>query len=53
MGPSQLDQFWKTVIYEVSDIKATPRLHDFPMARIKKIMKMDESVQSCVRSVGH
>ena len=46
--PSQIDKFWKDVTYEMNDGKAATMKNDLPMARIKKIMKMDDSVQACV-----
>ena len=46
---SSLDQFWQGVSQELEEGKSVnDRHHELPMARIKKIMKMDDSVQQCV-----
>lgn len=46
---SRLDQFWQGVSQELEEGKSVnDRHHELPMARIKKIMKMDDSVQQCV-----
>lgn len=49
VSTSRLDQFWQNIPFELTDPKNTSeRHHELPMARIKKIMKMDDSVQQCV-----
>ena len=40
----------KIVLFDAL-IGNSDRHHDLPMARIKKIMKMDDSVLSCVRDI--
>lgn len=46
---AKLNEFWSNIMIEINQYKGNgERHHDLPMARIKKIMKMDESVQSCV-----
>ena len=46
---SKLDQFWQGVSRDLEEGKSvSDRHHELPMARIKKIMKMDDSVQQCV-----
>ena len=50
VSTSRIDQFWQNIPFELTDLKNTSeRHHELPMARIKKIMKMDDSVQQCVR----
>lgn len=49
---ARLNEFWSNVMIEINSTKGNgDRHHDLPMARIKKIMKMDESVQACVRDI--
>ena len=50
MSTSRVDRFWQDIAFELTDGKSgSERHHELPMARIKKIMKMDDSVQQCVR----
>ena len=49
---ARLNEFWSNVMIEINTLKGnSDRHHDLPMARIKKIMKMDDSVLSCVRDI--
>lgn len=46
---AKLSEFWSSIMIEINALKnSSEKHHDLPMARIKKIMKMDDSVQSCV-----
>ena len=45
----KINEFWNNIMIEINQIKGNGERHyDLPMARVKKIMKMDYSVQSCV-----
>ena len=49
---ARMNEFWSNVMIEINTSKGnSDRHHDLPMARIKKIMKMDDSVLSCVRDI--
>lgn len=45
---AKLNDFWAGVMMEINSSKGAGDRHILPMARIKKIMKMDDSVQTCV-----
>ena len=45
---AKMNEFWMTVMTEINQSASLDKHHELPMARIKKIMKMDDSVQTCV-----
>lgn len=45
---AKMNEFWMTIMSEISHCSLQDKHHELPMARIKKIMKMDDSVQTCV-----
>lgn len=47
---AKMNEFWMTVMTEINQSASLDKHHELPMARIKKIMKMDDSVQTCVRN---
>lgn len=48
---AKMNEFWMTIMSEISHCSLQDKHHELPMARIKKIMKMDDSVQTCVRAL--
>ena len=45
----KISEFWTKVMVEMTKLPINgDKHHELPMARIKRIMKMDESVKSCV-----
>lgn len=45
----KISEFWTKIMVEVTKSKINgDKHHELPMARIKRIMKMDDSVKNCV-----
>lgn len=48
----KISEFWSKVMVEMTKLPINgDKHHELPMARIKRIMKMDDSVKSCVISI--
>ena len=46
---SKISEFWTKIMIEINKTRLNgDKHHELPMARIKKIMKMDDSVQNCM-----